>query len=37
MNAGELCMLNVNELLEVAISETEKLNQGEIFLVCDLC
>jgi hypothetical protein len=36
MVVGGLYMLNVNELLEVAIKETEKLNQGEIFLLRDL-
>ena len=29
-------MSDVNELLEEAISETEKLNEGEVFLVKDL-
>jgi len=29
-------MSNVNELLEEAISETENLNDGEVFLVKDL-
>jgi hypothetical protein len=29
-------MSDVNELLEEAISETEKLNKGEVFLVKDL-
>lgn len=29
-------MSDVNELLEVAISETENLNDGEVFLVKDL-
>jgi hypothetical protein len=29
-------MISVNELLEDAIKETEKLNVGEVFLVKDL-
>ena len=29
-------MLDVNELLNSAIKETENLNQGEVFLVRDL-
>lgn len=29
-------MSDVNELLEEAISETKKLNEGEVFLVKDL-
>jgi hypothetical protein len=29
-------MSDVNELLEEAITETEKLNEGEVFLVKDL-
>lgn len=29
-------MCNINALLEIAIKETEKLNNGEIFLLRDL-
>lgn len=29
-------MIDVNDLLEIAINETDKLNDGEIFLVKDL-
>lgn len=29
-------MPNVNDLLDIAINETNKLNQGEIFLLRDL-
>lgn len=29
-------MIDVNELLEVAMRETENLNEGEVFLVKDL-
>jgi len=33
---GGFGMSDVNELLNIAIKETENLNQGEIFLVRDL-
>ncbi|OQB13034.1 MAG: hypothetical protein BWY15_01998 [Firmicutes bacterium ADurb.Bin193] len=29
-------MFDVNELLEIAIKETENINEGEVFLVKDL-
>jgi hypothetical protein len=33
---GGFLMLDVNDLLNIAIKETKNLNQGEVFLVRDL-